>query len=125
MNRLQPKDITKLQDVLRRGTVVKIHDQKEDVFFEGEYSGFVDYDCPYRYCELHPKNPGKNKDMKACDGFMKWIINEVEQESCPYLGGAQLTAGDQQIITEIKSKKKDPRTGEFEESWSDPLTYLK
>ncbi len=125
MNRIQPNELIKLQQVLRRGTIVKVHDEKKDIFLEVEFDGFSDIDCPYTYCLLHPKNPGKQKDVKPCDGFMGWIINDEKQESCPYLGGTQFTAGDMQVITEIKTKKKNSETGGYDEEWLIPSDYLK
>ncbi len=125
MNRIQPEELIKLQQIFRRGTVVKVHDEKEDTFLEATFDGFSDIECPYRYCLLHPKNPGKQKDVKPCDGFMRWVIDDKEQEACPYLGGLQFTAGDMQVITEIKTKKKDPDTGGYDETWLIPPDYLK
>jgi hypothetical protein len=125
MNKLQPNELIKLQKVLRRGTIVRVHDQKKDTFIEAIFDGFSDEECPYRYCELHPKNPGQKKDNKPCDGFMKWIIDEKDQKNCPYLGGLEFTAGDQQVIIEIKTKKKNPKTGISEEIWLEPQKYLK
>jgi hypothetical protein len=124
--RIQPSELIKMQKVLRRGTIVKVHDQRKDTFTEVIFDGFSDTECPYRYCELHPKNPGQKKsDNKSCDGFMRWIVDGKEQENCPYLGGLEFTAGDMQVITEIKTKKKNPETGESEEKWLNPLDYLK
>lgn len=126
MYKLQPSEIIKLQKVLRRGTIVKVHDQKKDTFMEVIFDGFSDEECPYRYCEMHPKNPGQKKaDSKSCDGFMRWVVDGKEQENCPYLGGLEFTAGDMQVITEIKTKKKNSETGEPEEKWLNPLDYLK
>lgn len=125
MNKIQPVELIKLQEILRRGTIVKIHDEKKDIFLEATFDGFSDVDCPYTYCLLHPKNPGKQKDVKPCQGYMKWIMEDEKIESCPYLGGFQLTAGDQQVVTEIKTKKKNPKTGDYEETWSAPADYLK
>lgn len=124
MIRLQPTDIIKLQKTLNRGTIVKIHDLKTDKVTEATYDGFVDYACPYRYCELHPKNPGQKLE-KACDGFMKWIIKNETHEGCPYLGGYQFTASDQKVITDIKIKTKNITTEEFNETWVEPGKYVK
>jgi hypothetical protein len=125
MYRIDPNELIKLQQVLRRGTAVKIHDEKKDIFLEAVFDGFSDIECPYRYCQLHPKYPGRIKEEKSCDGFMRWIIKDKEEESCPYLGGLQFTAGDMQVITEIKTKKKNPETGEYDEMWFFPPDYLK
>jgi hypothetical protein len=56
---------------------------------------------------------------------MRWVIDKEEQESCPYLGGVQFTAGDRQVITEIKIKKNNPKSGEPEEVWVEPAKFLK
>jgi len=125
MNKLQPSELIKLQRILRRGTTVKVHDQKKDTFIEAKFDGISESECPYKYCELHAKNPGHKEDTKPCDGFMRWIIDEKEQESCPYLGGTQFTAGDQQVITDIKISKKNTDTGETEVTWAEPIKYLK
>ena len=125
MNRISPNELIRLQQTFRRGTIVKVHNEKEDIFLEAEFDGFSEEECPYRYCELHPKNPGRDKEKKPCDGFMRWIVNEKEQESCPYLGGLEFTAGDQQVIIEIKTKKMNLETGIAKEIWLDPTKYLK
>ncbi len=125
MTKLIPSEIIKLQKILRRGSVVKVHDQKKDIFIEATFDGFSEEECPYRYCELHAKNPGHNKDDKPCDGFMRWIIDEKEQENCPYLGGLDFTTGDFQVVTEIKTKKKNLETGIAEEIWLEPQRYLR
>jgi len=121
MNKLTPDQIIDLQRIIRRGTIVKVHNQAKDVFIEAEFDGFSEESCPYRYCELHPKNPNKRREdsTKPCDGFMRWIIEGKEQEACPYLGGLYFTAGDQQIVTEIRTKEKDKVV------WKEPEKYLK
>lgn len=125
MYKIQPEELIRLQQTLRRGTIVKVHDEKKDEFIEAIFEGFSDFECPYRYCELHIKNPGRKKDTKGCEGYMQWILDDKEVESCPYLGGLQLTVGDQQVIAEIKTKKKNPETGISEEIWLEPQKYLK
>ncbi len=125
MNRISPEELIKLQRILRRGTVVKVHDQKEDSFTEATFDGFSDIECSYRYCQLHPKYPGRDKGKESCDGYMRWVLDGKEIESCPYLGGLQLTTGDMQVITEIKTKKKNSETGGYDETWLIPPDYLK
>jgi hypothetical protein len=125
MLKLQPSEIIKLQKILRRGTIVKVHDQRKDTFMEVIFDGFSEEECPYRYCEMHPKNPGQKEDSKPCDGFMRWVVDGKEQENCPYLGGLEFTAGDMQVITEIKTKKKNIKTGGYDETWLTPPDYIK
>lgn len=121
MNKLIPDQLIDLQRIIRRGTVVKARDEEKDILIEAEFDGFSEEACPYRYCELHPKNPNKRKDdaTKPCDGFMRWIVDGKEQESCPYLGGVTLTIGDRQVVTEIRTKEKDKII------WKTPIDYLK
>lgn len=90
------EQLTKVQKHLKKNSLVEAVnvDTGERKIFR--YKGIDEEDCPYAYCELHPKN--KN----ICVGFLEWQeVKEVDGKyedidgepliNCPIIGGYMLT----------------------------------
>lgn len=124
MPKITPKHIFSIQSRIKRGTKVKVNDIKLEKSYQVEFDGFDDVECPYRYCELNPRNPQAIKNEKSCDGFMKWVLpDKKEIKSCPYLGGNEFTVSDSQIVTHIIVKKQKSGTDEIVEELIEPSKF--
>lgn len=114
MANITPKQLISIQKGLRRGTEVQIREETSGDKSTVRFDGFSDIECPYKFCELHPRKHGKKPD-NPCQGFMLWYSEEDKEKtynSCPMLGGFEMTVGQGIFVEKIYLKEKVPGSDE-------------